>query len=148
MVAFLAARRGAGAGPRRRDPLTGRILATSPVLVQPVPICIRSRGLALQRRQFMALVSGAVGGSLLPSCGRANVPVPYSWQEAPPTESREAFIAWMRANRGEDPTFLGQRWDRYKALLAHNDLWGARNVRGFLLTPREDFLTTANLERP
>ena len=61
-----------------------------------------------------------------------------SWDVTPPTDSRENFIAWGRG-RGEDPTFLGQRWDRFQALVKNKDLWGPATIRAFLLTPREEF---------
>ena len=53
---------------------------------------------------------------------------------------RAAFIAWMQANRGEDSTFLDQRFDRYQQLLAFNDLWTRADKRAFLMTPREEFV--------
>jgi protein-L-isoaspartate(D-aspartate) O-methyltransferase len=53
----------------------------------------------------------------------------------------------MTRNRGEDPTFLGQRWDRFKQLLASRDIWDKRDVRAYLLTPREEFVTKQNLGR-
>jgi protein-L-isoaspartate(D-aspartate) O-methyltransferase len=61
-----------------------------------------------------------------------------TWDITPPTDSRENFIAWGRG-RGEDPTFLGLRWDRFQALVKNKDLWGAATIRSFLLTPREEF---------
>ncbi len=63
---------------------------------------------------------------------------PYSWDLNPPTDTRDNFIAWGKA-RGEDPYFLGQRWDRFQALLKNKDIWGAATIRSFLLTPREEF---------
>ena len=62
-------------------------------------------------------------------------------------EPRESFIEWMVKNRGEDADFLGQRWDRLQQLLAQHDLWDARDERAYLLTPREEFVTSANLKR-
>jgi protein-L-isoaspartate(D-aspartate) O-methyltransferase len=53
-------------------------------------------------------------------------------------DSRENFIAWGKA-RGEDPVFLGQRWDRFQALIKNKDIWGQATMRAFLLTPREEF---------
>ncbi len=58
----------------------------------------------------------------------------------PPLENRAEFVAWMAANRGEDPTFLGRRYDRYKVLLTFNDLWTKADKRAFLMTPREEFV--------
>ena len=70
----------------------------------------------------------------------AAVPRPYDWNATPPMDTRAAFIEWMQANRGEDPEYLGQRWDRFQALIANKDIWGDRNKRAFLLTPREEFV--------
>jgi protein-L-isoaspartate(D-aspartate) O-methyltransferase len=53
----------------------------------------------------------------------------------------------MVANRGEDPNYLGQRYDRFVALVAHKDLWNDRNKRAYLMTPREAFVTKANLQQ-
>jgi protein-L-isoaspartate(D-aspartate) O-methyltransferase len=59
----------------------------------------------------------------------------------PPMDSRANFIAWMRANRGEDANFLGQRWDFYLGL---KDQIDQRSARAFLLTPREEFVPKAS----
>jgi protein-L-isoaspartate(D-aspartate) O-methyltransferase len=101
----------------------------------------------MNRRNFLlgsgsALVcAGAVGAA------RANVPAPLGWDMAPPMDSREGFIAWMKQNRGEDPGFLGQRFDRFLQLVAHHDVWDEADKRAFLLTPREEFVTPENLSR-
>ena len=50
------------------------------------------------------------------------MPKPYSWDAMPPTASGDAFVYWMVANRGEDPKFLGQRCDRFQALVANKDI--------------------------
>ncbi|HLH11502.1 MAG TPA: protein-L-isoaspartate O-methyltransferase [Methylovirgula sp.] len=77
----------------------------------------------------------------------ANVPMPAEKAGMPPYDSQDHFVHWMQVNRGEDPKFLAERWDRLQALFQHKDIWGAKNVRGYLLTPREDFVTPANLGR-
>jgi protein-L-isoaspartate(D-aspartate) O-methyltransferase len=102
---------------------------------------------ALTRRLFLVGTGGALAVGLMPTLAAANVPVPYDWNATPPMDSRADFIAWMQKNRGENPTYLGQRWDRFQALIAHKDLWDKRNMRAYLLTPREDFVTKANLGR-
>jgi protein-L-isoaspartate(D-aspartate) O-methyltransferase len=56
----------------------------------------------------------------------------------PPIDTRDKFITWGKA-RGEDPVFLGQRWDRFQAILANKDIWDAKTSRAFLMTPREEF---------
>jgi protein-L-isoaspartate(D-aspartate) O-methyltransferase len=53
----------------------------------------------------------------------------------------------MATNRGENPQFLAQRWGRYEALLRNRDLSDQRNMRAFLMTPREEFVLKPNLGR-
>jgi len=74
-----------------------------------------------------------------------NVMAPYDWNVTPPMDTRAGFVEWMAKMRGEDPGFLGQRWDRFEQLLARHDLWDQRNMRAFLMTPREEFVTKPNL---
>jgi protein-L-isoaspartate(D-aspartate) O-methyltransferase len=98
----------------------------------------------LSRRRF---VLGVAAAALPLQAARANVPTPYDWDASPPTSSREAFVAWMVKNRGEDANFLGQRYDRYLKLAAGKDLWEAPTTRAYLMTPREEFVTHDNLAR-
>ena len=75
-------------------------------------------------------------------------PAPYDWSASPPRESREAFVEWMVKNRGEDPYFLGERFHRFEQwAIAHHDVWDEADMRAFLLTPREEFVTAENLDR-
>jgi protein-L-isoaspartate(D-aspartate) O-methyltransferase len=67
-------------------------------------------------------------------------------EKNPPSDSKENFVAWMVANRGEDKKFLGQRWDRYQAMLANGDLLNEQTKRAFLMTPREEFVRKISLE--
>jgi protein-L-isoaspartate(D-aspartate) O-methyltransferase len=64
----------------------------------------------------------------------------------PPLSDRAKFIEWMTANRGEDATYLGRRFDRYKVLLSFNDLWTNADKRAFLFTPREEFVLPEDKE--
>jgi protein-L-isoaspartate(D-aspartate) O-methyltransferase len=99
----------------------------------------------LRRRTFL---TAAIAAAAYPRCETlAAVPKPYSWDASPPMTSRDAFVAWMKENRGEDPRFLGWRWDRFQALVANHDVVDDRNKRAFLMTPREDFVLKANLDR-
>jgi protein-L-isoaspartate(D-aspartate) O-methyltransferase len=77
----------------------------------------------------------------------ANVPVPYDWNAAPPMDDKLSFVEWMVRNRGEEAGFLGQRWDRFRQAVVSRDLWDQRDMRAFLLTPREHFVTNPNLSR-
>jgi protein-L-isoaspartate(D-aspartate) O-methyltransferase len=108
--------------------------------IEPQEIC-------LDRRRFLA------GSAALAACAAAarsafaNVPVPYSWDVAPPMDSEASFVGWMQKNRGEDPLYLAERWKRFQVLVANKDLKDARNKRAFLMTPREKFVRTPNLPR-
>jgi protein-L-isoaspartate(D-aspartate) O-methyltransferase len=102
----------------------------------------------LLRRDFLV----SAGASLAFGLGSfarafANVPKPYSFDEMPPMDNREAFIDWAVKNRGEEPKFLGERFDRFKGLVANKDVWDKRNMRAFLMTPREEFVLKQNLSR-
>ena len=101
----------------------------------------------MQRRTFLIGSAALVGGAVLSPVARAAVPKPYSWDAAPPTNSREDFIKWMVANRGEEPKYLSQRWSRYQVMVGNKDLWNDANKRAFLLTPREEFMLRQNLGR-
>lgn len=91
----------------------------------------------MKRRTFVS-GTAALGAAALATPAYAATIKPYSWDLNPPTDNRDNFIAWGR-DRGEDPGFLGQRWDRFQALLRNKDIWDAKTIRSFLLTPREEF---------
>jgi protein-L-isoaspartate(D-aspartate) O-methyltransferase len=99
----------------------------------------------VNRRELLAAAAVLAAG--LPTEAWANVPVPYNWDVAPPMDKRAAFISWMQANRGEDPKYLGPRFDRFQWMISARDIFGDANRRGFLMTPREEFCQPANLPR-
>jgi len=101
----------------------------------------------LQRRTFLFSSLAVLASATLPRSTAANVSKPYSFDLFPPETGREAFIGWMQSNRGENPNYLGQRWSRYEALMRNRDLWDKRNIRAFLMTPREEFVLKQNLGR-
>jgi protein-L-isoaspartate(D-aspartate) O-methyltransferase len=92
----------------------------------------------LKRRTFVSGTAALGAAAALPGIAQAATIKPYSWDLNPPTDTRDNFIAWGR-ERGEDPGFLGQRWDRFQALLRNKDIWDGKTIRSFLLTPREEF---------
>ena len=102
---------------------------------------------APSRRCLLLGFASALATGLHPALAVAKVPAPYDPSAIPPMDSRAGFIDWMQKNRGEDPRFLGQRWDRFQMLLAHQDVWDKRNMRAYLLTPREAFVTKQNFDR-
>jgi protein-L-isoaspartate(D-aspartate) O-methyltransferase len=101
----------------------------------------------LHRRQFLAASAGLIGCGLASRGAFADVPTPFNFDMAPPMDSREKFIAWGVAQRGEDPKYLGERFDRFGAMSRNEDLLDDRNKRAFLLTPREKFVLQQNLGR-
>ena len=100
----------------------------------------------MDRRRFL-IGAGGVAVAALSSAALARVPGPYDWGVSPPRGTREAFVEWMVNNRGEDPRFLGERWDRLQQLVSHQDIWDEADIRAYLMTPREDFVTPENLDR-
>jgi protein-L-isoaspartate(D-aspartate) O-methyltransferase len=66
---------------------------------------------------------------------------------APPHDSAEHFVQFMQENRKEDPNYLNQRYDRYLHLIENKDVWREKEMRAFLLTPREKFCRKWNLKR-
>jgi protein-L-isoaspartate(D-aspartate) O-methyltransferase len=101
----------------------------------------------LQRREFLAGAAGLMGGALASRMALANVPTAFTYDLSPPMDSREKFVQWGVAQRGEDPKYLAERFDRYVALVRNEDVWDNRNKRAFLLTPREKFVLQQNLGR-
>jgi len=101
----------------------------------------------VQRRHFLAGAAALAGGALVPRFALANVPTPFTFDMTPPMDNREKFIAWGVAQRGEEPRFLGERFDRFVAMVRNEDIWDDRHKRAFLLTPREKFVLKQNLDR-
>ena len=89
------------------------------------------------------LLGAAASLATLPAFADA----PKQSELSPPLGNRDAYIAWMQANRQDDPTLLGARFDRYRVLLSFNDLWTAADKRAFLLTPREEFVLPTDREQ-
>jgi protein-L-isoaspartate(D-aspartate) O-methyltransferase len=88
-----------------------------PIKSLPIPAIHYLRE-AMQRREFMTGAAAAAGAAAI-SPALAAMPTPYDKEAIPPLTNRDAYIAWMVKNRGEDPKFLGERWARYGALMAN-----------------------------
>lgn len=101
----------------------------------------------LTRRSVCAFVAGAVANSAFSDLARSRWLSPDQSTRWPPIDNRENFVEWMQGNRGEEPLFLTQRWNRCAALVANRDLPDERNVRAFLMTPREEFVLKRDLRR-
>jgi protein-L-isoaspartate(D-aspartate) O-methyltransferase len=102
----------------------------------------------MQRRTFLLAASiAATVEQFASTTARSAVPKPDTRDALPPVEPRAAFVEWMAVNRGEHPEFLGLRWERCQVLLHNKDLWEQRNIRAFLMTPREEFVLKRNVAR-
>jgi protein-L-isoaspartate(D-aspartate) O-methyltransferase len=97
----------------------------------------------MRRREFLIGAAASVAAAWPAYAGP---PKPFGPDLWPPMGARSEFVAWMAANRGEDPTYLGRRYDRYKVLLSFNDLWTQADKRAFLMTPREEFVLPEDRE--
>src|SRR5262249_35326200 len=89
----------------------------------------------------------AAADAALSRLAKADAPTAYRFDVDPPMDTSESFVKWMVANRGEDPKYLTERWQRYEVLLRNRDLRDTRNKRAFLMTPREEFVLKQNLGR-
>jgi protein-L-isoaspartate(D-aspartate) O-methyltransferase len=90
------------------------------------------------RRDF--LLGAAASVLAVPPAAAETAPKPFRRDMSPPFAHKEEFVAWMVANRGEDPVLLGARFDRYQQIAAIGDLWSPADKRAFLMTPREEFV--------
>src|SRR4051812_29200552 len=104
-------------------------------------------GFRMDRRSFGKGAVAALGCALLPRQALADVPATYDPSQTPPMDKRQDFIDWMVKNRGENPKYLGERFDRFRVLVDNRDVWNDANKRAFLLTPREEFVRSPNLSR-
>ena len=53
----------------------------------------------------------------------------------------------MVKTRHEDPKMLAWRFDRAQAMIENKDIWREKELRAYLLTPREDFVLDRNRSR-
>ena len=98
----------------------------------------------MRRRDFLL---GAAAGVLSSGAARADPPRVFQRDWRLPLARRVDFVDWMVVYRGEDPTLLGERFDRYQELLRFNDLWSPDDKRAFLMTPREEFVLPEDRQR-
>ena len=101
----------------------------------------------MNRRSFLTATGLAFVAAGQANIAMAAAPAPFDWAAMPPMDDKQAFIDWMVANRGEDPDFLGQRYDLFLNTVQHRDLWTDIDKRAFLMTPREEFVLKRNLDR-
>jgi protein-L-isoaspartate(D-aspartate) O-methyltransferase len=101
----------------------------------------------VQRRSFLKLGAGMAAASALPASAFADVTKPYDWAASPPTDNVDSYVKWMVANRGEEAKFLRKRWERYTIMRGNQYFGDKKDMRGFLMTPREEFTLKRNQDR-
>jgi protein-L-isoaspartate(D-aspartate) O-methyltransferase len=57
----------------------------------------------------------------------------------PPRDAEKTFVEFMQKTRNEDRHFLSLRYKRCVSLIKNQDLWRDKEIKAFLLTPRERF---------
>ena len=82
---------------------------------------------------------GAAASIIAANAARADGLKTFRPDMWPPMARKADYIAWMVANRGENPEILSQRFDRYEQISGIGDLYTSNEKRAFLLTPREEF---------
>ncbi len=65
----------------------------------------------------------------------------------PPIDSKAKFVAYMVETRHEDPKMVAWRYDMAQTLIHGKNLWRAKELKAFLLTPREEFVLPRNRSR-
>lgn len=62
----------------------------------------------------------------------------------PPLNDKEAFIAYMAKERGDDKAQLSRKWDLMQNYVKNGTIKGESVLRAFLLTAREEFSRARN----
>ena len=101
----------------------------------------------MRRRTFLKLGAATAASAALPALALADVPKPYSFDAAPPMASVDTYVKWMVENRGEDPKFLKERFERFSIMRSTQHLNTPADMRGFLMTPREEFCMAVNRDK-
>jgi protein-L-isoaspartate(D-aspartate) O-methyltransferase len=101
----------------------------------------------MQRREFLVASVAAAAAVAAPKAVLADVPTAFDPTLNPPMDDKQKFIDWMVKNRGENPKYLGLRFDRFRHMVANKDILDDRNKKAFLFTPREEFVLKQNLDR-
>src|SRR5262249_114422 len=65
----------------------------------------------------------------------------------PPIDSKQNFVSAMVEPRHEDRKMLAWRFTRAQVMIENKDVWREKELRAYLLTPREDFVLDRNRSR-
>ena len=101
----------------------------------------------MRRRSFLKLGTAAIAAAALPDLALADVSKAYDWNAMPPMDNSANFVKWMVEYRGEDPKFLKDRFERFSIMRSTQHLNTPADMRGFLMTPREEFCLAVNRDK-
>lgn len=123
-------------------------------------LCITGQGSAATQHDPLTMMIAAADAPSTPgtppAAQKQDEPAPQAPKSAgqsmadklaPPHDSEAQFVQFMKEQRHEDPNYLAQRYDRYLHLIENKDVWREKEMRAFLLTPREKFCRKWNLKR-
>lgn len=112
-----------------------------PPIATPAPPAAKGVVKALPRGKARAPVAAPPPAPLPPP------PAEPEARNRPPTESREAYFAWMLANSRETQEQLERKWERSRALLERGEISKKAVLEAFLYTPREYFARPYNAKK-
>lgn len=144
-------------GPQRRVAAVGAVML---VIAVVFGLCITGQGSAATQHDPLTMMIAAADAPSTPgtppAAQKQDEPAPQAPRSAgqsladklaPPHDSEAQFVQFMKEQRHEDPNYLAQRYDRYLHLIENKDVWREKEMRAFLLTPREKFCRKWNLKR-
>jgi len=93
--------------------------------------------------------ASAAGAQTTPASATTPAPPAYDISKLPnpPVDAKAKFVAFMVDTRHEDPKMVAWRFDRAQALIENKDIWREKELKAFLLTPREEFVLARNRAR-
>ena len=94
-----------------------------------------------------ALAAAPVLAQTTPVSVTTTAPFKLGELPQPPIDSTQKFVDFMVQTRHEDPKMLAWRFDRAQAMIENKDVWREKELRAYLLTPREDFVLDRNRSR-
>lgn len=65
----------------------------------------------------------------------------------PPRDSLQKFVTYMKEKRNEEEKYLKERYERGLVMIQNKDLRSDKEIRAYLMTPREKFCRKWNLDR-
>ncbi len=141
---------------QRNSPRVATIAAASVLVLGVVLLAIyflgTGRPAAARPQDPPGAAAAAAAAAAQPAAPPADAPV-YDIRQrtiAPPTDSYDAYLAWMLTNTDQSESFLRSKWQRAQSLLTwskYPDITHKKVLEAFLRTPREYFCRSYNRDR-